>query len=100
MEVDFVIGNPPYVRLENIPEETATLYRDAYPTITVIRRHTQGTTVVAWAEPDAGAVGAQTLSATLLATAQREPLALPRGLRIAPWSIHGLRDRTLGPVIR
>ena len=29
--VDFVIGNPPYVRLEDIPEETASLYRDAYP---------------------------------------------------------------------
>jgi adenine-specific DNA-methyltransferase len=30
---DFVIGNPPYVRLEEIPEETAVLYRDAYPTM-------------------------------------------------------------------
>jgi adenine-specific DNA-methyltransferase len=171
MEADFVIGNPPYVRLEDIPEETATLYRDAYPTmrgradlyvaffeaglrqlkeggvcaficadrwmrnqyggelrelvtsafsvdvviemhnadafhdevdaypaITVIRRRTQGTTVVACAGPDAGAVGAQTLSATLLATARREPLALPRGLRTAlvdtwfrgsdPWPCH------------
>lgn len=26
-----MIGNPPYVRLEEIPEETALLYRDAYP---------------------------------------------------------------------
>jgi adenine-specific DNA-methyltransferase len=33
VEADFVIGNPPYVRLENIPEETALLYRDAYPTM-------------------------------------------------------------------
>jgi hypothetical protein len=30
---DFVIGNPPYVRLEDIPEETAALYRDTYPTM-------------------------------------------------------------------
>ena len=30
---DFVIGNPPYVRLEDIPEETASLYRNAYPTM-------------------------------------------------------------------
>jgi hypothetical protein len=33
VEADFVIGNPPYVRLEEIPEETALLYRDAYPTM-------------------------------------------------------------------
>lgn len=33
VEADFVIGNPPYVRLEDIPEEIATLYRDAYPTM-------------------------------------------------------------------
>jgi adenine-specific DNA-methyltransferase len=33
IEADFVIGNPPYIRLEEIPEETATLYRDAYPTM-------------------------------------------------------------------
>jgi hypothetical protein len=33
VEADFVIGNPPYVRLEDIPEETASLYRDAYPTM-------------------------------------------------------------------
>ena len=32
-EADFVIGNPPYVRLEDIPEETALLYREAYPTM-------------------------------------------------------------------
>jgi adenine-specific DNA-methyltransferase len=30
---DFVIGNPPYVRLEDIPEATAQFYRDAYPTM-------------------------------------------------------------------
>jgi hypothetical protein len=33
IEADFVLGNPPYVRLEDIPEETATLYRSAYPTM-------------------------------------------------------------------
>ncbi len=33
VEADFVIGNPPYIRLEDIPEETASLYRDAYPTM-------------------------------------------------------------------
>jgi adenine-specific DNA-methyltransferase len=33
IEADFVIGNPPYVRLEEIPEETAQLYRGAYPTM-------------------------------------------------------------------
>jgi hypothetical protein len=32
-EADFVIGNPPYVRLEDIPEENATFYRSAYPTM-------------------------------------------------------------------
>lgn len=32
-EADFVIGNPPYVRLEDIPEETAAFYRKAYPTM-------------------------------------------------------------------
>ncbi len=32
-EADFVIGNPPYVRLEDIPEETALFYREAYPTM-------------------------------------------------------------------
>lgn len=31
--VDFVIGNPPYVRLEDIPAETATVYRSMYPTM-------------------------------------------------------------------
>ena len=33
VEADFVIGNPPYVRLEEIPEETALLYRDTYLTM-------------------------------------------------------------------
>ncbi len=30
---DFIIGNPPYVRLEDIPEEIASVYRNAYPTM-------------------------------------------------------------------
>lgn len=30
---EFVIGNPPYVRLEEIPSDTARLYRAAYPTM-------------------------------------------------------------------
>lgn len=32
-QADFIIGNPPYVRLEDIPEETASVYRRAYPTM-------------------------------------------------------------------
>lgn len=32
-EADFVIGNPPYVRLEDIPEDTAFIYRQAYRTM-------------------------------------------------------------------
>jgi len=32
-QADFIIGNPPYIRLEEIPEETATVYRNAYPTM-------------------------------------------------------------------
>lgn len=32
-EADFVIGNPPYIRLEDIPEETVSLYRRAYATM-------------------------------------------------------------------
>jgi adenine-specific DNA-methyltransferase len=32
-QADFVIGNPPYIRLEDIPIETASLYRGAYPTM-------------------------------------------------------------------
>ena len=30
---DFVLGNPPYVRLEEIPEGTSRLYRSMYPTM-------------------------------------------------------------------
>jgi hypothetical protein len=33
VEANYVIGNPPYVRLEDIPEEIATIYRAAYPTM-------------------------------------------------------------------
>jgi len=33
IEADFVVGNPPYIRLEEIPEETALLYRKAYSTM-------------------------------------------------------------------
>jgi adenine-specific DNA-methyltransferase len=33
VEADFVVGNPPYVRLEEIPEQTALLYREAYRTM-------------------------------------------------------------------
>ena len=32
-EADFIIGNPPYIRLEDIPEETASIYRNTYPTM-------------------------------------------------------------------
>jgi hypothetical protein len=32
-EADFVIGNPPYVRLEDIPEETVALYRETFSTM-------------------------------------------------------------------
>ena len=32
-QADFIIGNPPYIRLEDIPEETASVYRNAYPTM-------------------------------------------------------------------
>jgi hypothetical protein len=32
-DADFIIGNPPYVRLEDIPEGTASIYRQAYPTM-------------------------------------------------------------------
>ena len=41
---DFVIGNPPYVRLEDIPERVAALYRDAFPTM----RGRASTTQPAW----------------------------------------------------
>jgi adenine-specific DNA-methyltransferase len=33
IEADFVVGNPPYIRLEDIPEETAAYYRTAYTTM-------------------------------------------------------------------
>jgi len=33
LQADFVIGNPPYVRLEDISEETAVLYRETYSTM-------------------------------------------------------------------
>jgi adenine-specific DNA-methyltransferase len=33
IEADFVIGNPPYVRLEDIPEKTVALYRETYATM-------------------------------------------------------------------
>ncbi|MEO8657271.1 MAG: N-6 DNA methylase [Bryobacteraceae bacterium] len=33
-QADFVIGNPPYVRLEDIPEEVAGMYRQSYSTMT------------------------------------------------------------------
>jgi hypothetical protein len=155
-EADFVIGNPPYVRLEDVPEATAALYRDAYstmrgradlyvaffeaalrqlktagvcaficadrwmrnqygsdlrelitseygvqvviemhnadafddevdayPAITVIRRQPQSATVVACAGPEAESATPRMLFAALEATARRESLALPRGLRAA-----------------
>jgi adenine-specific DNA-methyltransferase len=33
LKADFVIGNPPYIRLEEIPEEAAAYYRRSYPTM-------------------------------------------------------------------
>jgi adenine-specific DNA-methyltransferase len=33
IEADFVLGNPPYVRLEEIPEEVASTYRRVYQTM-------------------------------------------------------------------
>lgn len=33
VDADFVIGNPPYIRLEDIPEETDALYRRHYSTM-------------------------------------------------------------------
>jgi adenine-specific DNA-methyltransferase len=32
-EAGFVVGNPPYIRLEDIPDDRMILYRDAYPTM-------------------------------------------------------------------
>lgn len=156
LEADFVIGNPPYVRLEDIPEETAVLYRDAYPTmrgradlyvaffeaalsqlkengvcaficadrwmrnqygaelrqfvtsaysvevvvemhnadpfhdevdaypaITVIRRKAQGVAVVASAGAEVVRTKPQMLAATLRATGEGAPLALPQALKTA-----------------
>jgi adenine-specific DNA-methyltransferase len=31
--VDYVLGNPPYIRLEDIPPEICSFYRQAYPTM-------------------------------------------------------------------
>jgi hypothetical protein len=33
LEADFVIGNPPYVRLEEMPDTSAAMYRQAYSTM-------------------------------------------------------------------
>ncbi|MGE5321631.1 MAG: Eco57I restriction-modification methylase domain-containing protein, partial [Actinomycetota bacterium] len=33
LEADFVIGNPPYVRLEDMPDTSAAIYRQAYATM-------------------------------------------------------------------
>ena len=33
VSADFVVGNPPYIRLEEIPAQTALAYRSAYPTM-------------------------------------------------------------------
>ncbi len=33
-QADFVIGNPPYVRVEDISEQVASSYRQSYPTMT------------------------------------------------------------------
>ena len=33
LQADFVVGNPPYVRLEDMPEARAALYRQAYGTM-------------------------------------------------------------------
>src|SRR4051794_23121852 len=155
-EADFVIGNPPYVRLEDIPAETAMFYREAYPTmrgradlyvaffeaalrqlreggvcaficadrwmrnqygaelrevvtadysveviiemhnadafqeevdaypaITVIRRQTQGSAVVASAGPEVEGTASQTLSAALQETARGNSPVAPNGLRMA-----------------
>jgi adenine-specific DNA-methyltransferase len=33
LSADFVLGNPPYIRLEEIPQETARYYRSCYPSM-------------------------------------------------------------------
>lgn len=156
LNADYVIGNPPYVRMEDIPEETADLYRqiyptmrgradlyvgfyeaalrqlkesgvcaficadrwmrnqygaelrrlvtsafsveviiemhhadafhdevDAYPAITIIRRQTQGATIVATAGAEAGRVKPSVLSKALLTCRSHKPATLPKGLRTA-----------------
>jgi hypothetical protein len=178
IEADFVIGNPPYVRLEDIPEETALFYRaayatmrgradlyvaffeaalrqlgkdgvcaficadrwmrnqygaelremvtadfsvdvviemhnadafheevDAYPAITVIRRHEQGKAVVASAGPGIEVNSSGILSEALQATARGENPAARSGLRMAlvdtwfrgaaPWPCHSPEQLTL-----
>ncbi|HLK67280.1 MAG TPA: Eco57I restriction-modification methylase domain-containing protein [Bryobacteraceae bacterium] len=170
-DADFVVGNPPYVRLEDIPEDTALFYREAYPTmrgradlyvaffeaalrqlrengvcaficadrwmrnqygaelrelvtadfsveviiemhkadafhdevdaypaITVIRRQSQRSAVVASAGPEVEGATCQDLSAALQATARGENTVGPSGLRMAlvdtwfkgaaPWPCH------------
>ncbi|MCP2353083.1 SAM-dependent methyltransferase [Nonomuraea thailandensis] len=32
-QVDFVVGNPPYIRLEDVPDDRTNLYRALYPTM-------------------------------------------------------------------
>jgi adenine-specific DNA-methyltransferase len=178
IEADYVIGNPPYVRLEDIPEETATLYREAYPTmcgradlyvaffeaalrqlrdggvcaficadrwmrnqyggelrelvtsdyavevviemhnadafhdevdaypaITVIRRHQQRAAIIASAGPQVETAPTGALFATLQATARGEHPVLPNGLRMAlvhtwfdgtaPWPCHSPEQLTI-----
>jgi adenine-specific DNA-methyltransferase len=178
IQADFVIGNPPYIRLEDIPEEIATVYRDAYatmrgradlyvaffeaalhqlsedgvcaficadrwmrnqygaelrqlvtsaysvevviemhnadafhdevdayPAITVIRRQSQGGTVIASAGPEAERLPFRTISAALGATARREPHDTLPGIRTAlvdtwfkasdPWPVHSPEQLSL-----
>jgi adenine-specific DNA-methyltransferase len=171
VEADYVIGNPPYIRLEEIPEETALHYRsayttmrgradlyvaffeaalrqlrdggacaficadrwmrnqygaelrdlitsafavevvlemhtadafhdevDAYPAITVIRRHKQGPAIVASAGPEVETIPTRTLISVLRNDANGTRVALPKGLHAAcvdtwfkgsdPWPCH------------
>lgn len=156
VEANFVVGNPPYVRLENIAEETAQLYReayrtmygradlyvaffeaalrqlkqggtcaficadrwmrnqygaelrelitsdfavdiviemhnaaafqdevDAYPAITVIRRQTQGHTIVASAGPEVERIPSGSLATTLLKNTNGNEVVMPAGLHAA-----------------
>ncbi|MGH9663262.1 MAG: Eco57I restriction-modification methylase domain-containing protein, partial [Bryobacteraceae bacterium] len=71
---------------------------DAYPAITIIRRQNQGSAVVASAGREVEEISAETLSATLQATARGENPVAPNGLRMAlvdcwfkgedPWPCH------------